>query len=226
MVLQKTVISILIITAIIAAVIFYAYAKLKKFDPLSEPKGIVLLVFIMIDYVEKQLRGETNEQITKQLGPYIASILLYIFLANISGLFGIDTPTSNLSVTLALAGITVVLIEKYSIQFNGIKNYFKGLLEPFAPFLVVNILSKFSTLLSLSLRLFGNILAGGILMTIIYALTAEVSHLIPVIGNFNFIGVAIAPVLHFYFDLFSGVMQTYIFTTLTIAFIGKELPKE
>ena len=223
---QTTVFSIIIITAVISVVIFAISAALKKFDPLSEPKGLVLIMFILVDYVENQLRGETNEKITKQLGPYIASILIYIFLANISGLFAIETPTSNLSVTLVLAGITVILIEKYSMEFNGIKNYLKSYLEPVAPFVVVNILSKFSTLLSLSLRLFGNILAGGILMTIIYALTAQVSAIIPVIGQFNFFGVAIAPVLHFYFDLFSGVMQTYIFTTLTIAFIGKELPKE
>ena len=223
---QTTVFSIIIITLVVSVLILAISAALKKYDPLSEPKGLVLIMFILVDYVENQLRGETNEKITKQLGPYIASILIYIFLANISGLFAIETPTSNLSVTLVLAGITVILIEKYSMEFNGVKNYFKGYLEPFAPFVVVNILSKFSTLLSLSLRLFGNILAGGILMTIIYALTAQVSGLIPVIGKFNFFGVAIAPVLHFYFDLFSGVMQTYIFTTLTIAFIGKELPKE
>ena len=50
--------------------------------------------------------------------------------------------------------------------------------------------------------------------------------MIPFIGQFNIVGVIIAPVLHFYFDLFSGVMQAYIFITLTISFIGKELPNQ
>ena len=163
---QTTVFSIIIITAVISVVIFAISAALKKFDPLSEPKGLVLIMFILVDYVENQLRGETNEKITKQLGPYIASILIYIFLANISGLFAIETPTSNLSVTLVLAGITVILIEKYSMEFNGIKNYLKSYLEPVAPFVVVNILSKFSTLLSLARRRCGHIRAVGMLMTI------------------------------------------------------------
>ena len=87
-------------------------------------------------------------------------------------------------------------------------------------------MSKFSTLLSLSLRLFGNILSGGILMSVIYQMLAKVSDLIPVIGKLNIVGVLVAPVLHFYFDLFSGAMQAYIFTVLTISFIAKELPEK
>ena len=87
-------------------------------------------------------------------------------------------------------------------------------------------MSKFSTLLSLSLRLFGNILSGGILMSVIYQMLGSLSGMIPVIGKLNIVGVLIAPVLHFYFDLFSGAMQAYIFTVLTISFIAKELPEE
>jgi len=93
-----------------------------------------------------------------------------------------------------------------------------------APFVVMNIMSKFSTLLSLSLRLFGNILSGSILMSVIYQMLGNISKLIPVIGQFNIVGVIIAPALHFYFDLFAGVMQAFIFITLSVSFIGKELP--
>jgi F-type H+-transporting ATPase subunit a len=50
--------------------------------------------------------------------------------------------------------------------------------------------------------------------------------LIPLFAGFNVIGVVVAPVLHFYFDLFSGAMQAFIFITLTLSFIGKELPKD
>ena len=63
-------------------------------------------------------------------------------------------------------------------------------------------------------------------MSVIYQMLASVSALIPVIGKFNIFGVIVAPVLHFYFDLFSGAMQAYIFVILTISFIGKELPNK
>ena len=63
-------------------------------------------------------------------------------------------------------------------------------------------------------------------MSVIYQMLASVSRMIPLVGDFNILGVMVAPVLHFYFDLFSGLMQAFIFITLSISFIGKELPKE
>ena len=125
-----------------------------------------------------------------------------------------------------LAAVTCILIEVYSAKERGTKGYIKSWFEPFAPFVILNVMSKFSTLLSLSLRLFGNILSGGILMSVIYQMLGSISKMIPLIGKFNIFGVVIAPVLHFYFDLFSGVMQAFIFITLTISFIGKELPNK
>ena len=61
-------------------------------------------------------------------------------------------------------------------------------------------------------------------MSVIYQMLGSISKMIPVIGEFNIISVIVAPVLHFYFDLFSGGMQAFIFTVLTISFIAKELP--
>ena len=224
--LQTTVFSIIIVTLFMTAVLFYVNRKLKDFDPLSEPKGAVLLMIMFAETIDNMVKGKTNERLARYLTPYIMTVAAYIFLANISGLFALETPTSNLSVTLVLAGITCVLIEVCAAKEKGRKDYIKSWFEPFAPFVILNVMSKFSTLLSLSLRLFGNILSGGILMSVIYQMLGAISRMIPVIGKFNIVGVAVAPVLHFYFDLFSGVMQAFIFITLTISFIGKELPNK
>lgn len=226
MVIQTTVYSIIIITVSMALLLLYINKKLKAYDPLSEPKGIVLLVIMFAQMIDKMVKEKTNERVAKYLTPYIMSVVAYIFLSNIAGLFSLETPTSNYSVTLVLGALTCILIEVYSAKERGPKGYIKSWFEPLAPFVLVNILSKISTLLSLSLRLFGNILSGGILMSVIYQMLGSISKLIPFIGQFNIVGVIIAPVLHFYFDLFSGIMQAYIFITLTISFIGKELPNE
>lgn len=226
MVIQTTVYSIIIITVSMALLLLYINKKLKAYDPLSEPKGIVLLVIMFAQMIDKMVKEKTNERVAKYLTPYIMSVVVYIFLSNIAGLFSLETPTSNYSVTLVLGALTCILIEVYSAKERGPKGYIKSWFEPLAPFVLVNILSKISTLLSLSLRLFGNILSGGILMSVIYQMLGSISKLIPFIGQFNIVGVIIAPVLHFYFDLFSGIMQAYILITLTISFIGKELPNE
>ncbi len=207
-----------------ALLLLYINRKLKAYDPLSKPTGIVLMVIMFAETIDNMVKGKTNERVAKYLTPYIMSVAAYIFLANIAGLFALETPTSNYSVTLVLAVLTCILIEVYSFRERGGKGYLKSWFEPLAPFVVLNVLSKISTLLSLSLRLFGNILSGGILMSVIYQMLGSISKLIPVIGKFNIVGVIVAPVLHFYFDLFSGVMQAFIFITLTVSFIGKELP--
>ncbi|MEA5026820.1 MAG: FoF1 ATP synthase subunit a [Erysipelotrichaceae bacterium] len=224
MVIQSAVYSIVVITLAIVAFLFYANRKLRTYDPLAKPTGIVLLLMMGVTAVDNMVRKETNEIITVNLGPYIGMLAVYLVISNISGLFAIESPTANYSVTLTLATITVFLVEKNAIKFNGLKNYLKGFFEPFVPFFIMNVLGKISPLISLSMRLFGNIMTGGVIMSIVYMFTAMASNLVPIIGQFNFIGVIVAPALHFYFDLFAGLIQTYIFISLTIAFIGKELP--
>lgn len=227
MVVQNTVYSIIIVTLFMSILLVIVNRILVKFDPLSKPTGVVLLMMMGVDFISGLIKSAIkNKQVADTLIPYFLSVIMYIFLSNIAGLFSIECPTSNYSVTLTLAALTCILIEVCSFKTKGGKKYFKGWFEPFAPFVVMNTISKLSTLLSLSLRLFGNILAGGILMSVIYQLFAQISALVPVIGNFNFVAILIAPVLHFYFDLFSGVMQAFLFTNLSANFIGNELPKE
>jgi F-type H+-transporting ATPase subunit a len=223
---QSTVFYIIAIVIIIAILLLIINRKLVKFDPLSKPAGVVLLVMMGAETVDKMVKEKTDDKAARFLTPYIMTVAVYIFLSNIAGLLSFESPTSNYSVTLSLAAVTCVLIEYYAIKSNGIKRYMKNLAEPMAPFVVMNLISKASTLLSLSLRLFGNIIAGTVLMGVIYQLFAKVSALIPVFAGFTVIGGIVTPVLHFYFDLFSGAMQAYIFITLTLSFIGKELPKD
>ncbi|MDO4378486.1 MAG: F0F1 ATP synthase subunit A [Erysipelotrichia bacterium] len=224
--LQTTVVSIVFVTAFISLLLILINRKLRKFDPLSEPKGIVLAAIMGVQTIDKMVKDNTNDKVAKFLTPYMLMTITYIFLSNISGLFSLESPTSNYSVTLTLAFLTCVLIEVFSIKENGLRSYIHGLFEPFFPFVVMNLISRVSTLLSLSMRLFGNIIAGSILMSIIYQLFGFISAQIPIVGQFNIVAVLIAPALHFYFDLFAGAMQAYVFTVLTISFIGKELPQK
>ena len=151
---------------------------------------------------------------------------MYLLVSNLIGLLGLTQPTGNYSVTLALAVISIILREKENITTNGVKNYLHQFIEPFFPFIIPNIFGKIGPLISMSLRLFGNILSGTIIMTMVYAFGSWLSSLVPFIGQFNFIGPIIAPVLHAYFDVFSGFIQMFIFITLTQVYIGNELPIE
>ncbi|MBQ1447579.1 MAG: F0F1 ATP synthase subunit A, partial [Solobacterium sp.] len=80
-------------------------------------------------------------------------------------------------------------------------------------------------------RLFGNILCGGIMMSLVYAGAQAASNgIAQLLGQgspvFNFLGPIVAPLLHAYFDVFAGFIQTLVFVTLTMVFVGVEIPDE
>jgi F-type H+-transporting ATPase subunit a len=224
--LQVEVLAILVIVVLIFILLIIMNRAIKRADVYAKPKGWVLIGLIYYKF----MLGLTTDNMGKKAGkiyaPYIAAIALFMVISNLSGLFGLAQPTANLSVTLSLALITWVLLQSTKIRVNGIKAYLHGFIEPIFPFIIPNFFGTIAPLISMSMRLFGNITSGGTIMMLFYAFTGWVSSFAPVIGGFNFVGVIIAPALHFYFDVFAGFIQTYIFIMLTTIFIGNELPKE
>ncbi len=224
--MQIEVISIVAITTFILGFLYLINRAIVKSDPLEKPKGLLLLGMIYYQMMDKITSDNMGVKAAKKYSPYIASLALYMAISNLASLVGFNQPTSNFSVTLTLALITFYLIQSTKIKTNGIVGYFKGFFEPFAPFVIMNVFGMFAPLLSMSLRLFGNITSGGTLMQLFYIFTSYISGLVPILGKFNFLGVILAPALHVYFDVFSGLIQTYIFIMLTTIFIGNELPQE
>ena len=229
--LQKEVPSILILTALLCILCVVANGKMKKFleNPFRQPTGLVFAVLTFVEWIEGMVAQVMGAKRVEGYAPYIGSLALYLVVANLSGLFGFNTPTMNLSVTLALAAITWVLIQRASLKTSGVGSYVHGLFEPF-PFMVAgNVISKFTPFISLSMRLFGNILSGSVLMSLVYSACSSLTNLLfgwTGLSSFNICGVAIAPILHAYFGVFSGCIQMYIFISLTMAFVSNELGEE
>ena len=219
---QPEVYSILIISTILCSVMIYMGRCIKKMDPSEKPSGFANLGIILVTTIDNLTAENMGKQFKQHFGPYIGSIAVYLFIANIIGLFGLPAPTANYSVTLSLALISWLIIMGVSIKYSTVKGYLKGLLEPFFLMLPINIFGEIAPLVSMSLRLFGNILVGGVMMTIVYTFCGLASSLIPVIGNFNIVGVIVAPVLHAYFDLFAGFIQMFIFISLTTILAGNK----
>lgn len=224
--MQVEVISIIFITLILIGVIMHANRQLQRYQAGLKPTGIVLLA---ISYVEAMLNitvpvmGKRQGQM---MAGYIGSVFIYLLLSNWSGLFGLKSPTATLSVTLALAFITWVVIQATKIHTNGIKGFIAGFFQPFFFFVIPNVFSMVAPLISLSLRMFGNVVAGSMIMSMFYSFTGWLSGQVPLIGGFDFIGVLLAPMLHLYFDIFSGFLQAFLFISLTTIFIGIEQKEE
>lgn len=209
----ELVFSLMIIFAL-CCLFVYAGKKIMAANPLERPKGIVLVCETGVEMIYNYMKSIMPSQFEKNYYPYFAVMFVYLICANLSGLIGFDAPTSNYSITLAITLITFILIQYNAFKKKGGFTYVKELVWP-----PTNLLSAVSPLISLSMRLFGNILSGTILMGLVYQFTGWLSSfIIP----FNFLGPVLAPVLHAYFDVFAGCIQTLVFVTLSSILIAIE----
>lgn len=223
---QPEQISILIITIGLILGFWYIRNELKKLRNDETPSRLTAATISYVQWINDYTLNIMGDYYGPKFSAYLGSVFIYLLIASISGLVGLSAPTANFSVTIVFAVITWVSIQVIKLRENGVKGYFQTLLEPFSFFLIPNIFSELAPLVSLPLRIFGNIIAGSVIMSLVYTFTGWLSSFVPVIGNINFLGVIIAPVLHLYFDLFSGFLQAFIFLSLSLIFIGVEIPEE
>ena len=108
--------------------------------------------------------SETLGEKGKDYIPYLATVIIYIGIANLIGLLGFKPPTKDMNVTAALAVMSIVLIEVAGIRAKGTKRWLKSFAEPMPVILPINILEIFIKPLSLCMRLFGNVLGSFVIM--------------------------------------------------------------
>ena len=207
--LSPSIKSSLIITVILIIFCVVMAHKAKKQDPSKAPKGILLLVEWLVSWVNGMCDDVLGPK-GRRYSPIILTFVMFIFVSNIAGLFGLHPPTANVAVTVALGFTAAFVIHFAGIKEGGIKNWLKGFLDPSPIMLPLNIISEIVTPFSLGMRLFGNILSGSILLMLIY-------------GSMGWFAIVVSPVLHTIFDIAFGLIQTLVFVMLTAVFIGNKL---
>ena len=222
------VISSLIVMLIIIILAITIAIQAHFQDPLKKPKGLLLLAEIGVKFFDGFVKELTGNALPN-FGGFIMAVAVYLFIAFIFGLTGLPSPVTYMAVPLSLGLTTFLLIHLISAKFTK-WGYFKRYVDPLPLFLPVNLLSMWAPLLSLTLRLFGNAIAGWALLTIVeFALrdaSAAIFSFVPAGWNEVFLAPIPLAVLHAYFDLFSGLIQTVVFISLTAIFIGQEIPEE
>ncbi|MCM1135643.1 MAG: F0F1 ATP synthase subunit A [Clostridium sp.] len=169
------------------------------------PGAFQNVVELIVEMLDKMVGGVMGAQAVR-FRNYIGTIFIFILISNISGLLGLRPPTADYGVTFALGIITFTLIHYNKFKYQKVSGVLKGLCEPWPIWAPINIVSDLAVPISLSLRLFANILSGTAIMALIYALLSKIA-------------IAWPAVLHVYFDLFSGAIQTYVFCMLTMTYI-------
>lgn len=214
--IPSTIVNSFLVVIAISIFCFIVAHKVKKVNYREKPKGIVLVAEIMVNSIDK-LVEDTMGKSRVFFAPYILALFFYLVVANLMGLLAFTPPTSDYNVTLTLALITFVLIQVFNIKSNGGWGYIKGFFEPIWFFFPMNIISELSNPISMSFRLFGNILSGVIIMGLVYSSMNSLAW---------FLTPVVTPVLHAYFDVFSGVLQSFIFVMLTMVLISSAMGDE
>ena len=201
-------VSLLIIC--VGMVIFALIVRLKLKKNEGEMSGLQNVAEMIVEMLDGMVKSSMGRHAATYRN-YIGILFLFLIFSNLSGLIGLRPPTAEYVVTFPRGIITFVLIQYNNIKWNkfgAVTDLFKPL-----PFLFpINLIGEIAVPFSLSLRLFGNVLSGTVIMALLYGLLSKFAFLWP-------------GLLHAYFDVFSGAIQSYVFCMLTMVFITQKMPE-
>ncbi len=185
---------------------FFIAANITMKKATEVPGTFQNICELIVEFLDNMISNAMGQWAPK-FRNYIGTIFLFILLSNISGLFGLRPPTADYGTTFALGIITFCLIHYNKFKHQKVKGVIKGLCDPWPIWAPINIVGDLAVPISLSLRLFANVLSGLVMTTLIYGLLGYIATIWPA-------------ALHVYFDLFSGAIQTYVFCMLTMTYVS------
>ena len=205
------------ILIVMAAMLIFALIANRKLKHAKEvPDGFQNVVELIVEMLDDMVSGTMGRWAPKFVN-YISTIFIFILLSNISGLLGLRPPTADYGTTFALGLITFFLIHINQFKHQSVKQIWTDMCSPLPPWLPIwlpiNLISEIAVPISLSLRLFANVLSGTVMMALVY-------------GLLRWIAIIWPAALHVYFDLFSGAIQTYVFCMLTMTYIAQACETE
>ena len=201
----------LIIVGALVLFFFILYFVLRKVDPLKKtPKWLVPFLWL-VDMMNNFIKDNIGKR-WRSYSPWFLTLVIYIFFANTSAIYLLDNPTSYVVVTFALA-----LCSFFVIQVTGIVSlkwgYLKSFAEPIPVMLPMNIVSEFTLPISLSLRLFGNVISGTAISILVKQLLERWS-------------VIVMPFINLLFDFAFSLIQVAVFVILSVIFTSMKIKDE
>jgi len=198
------------LSTVIAGAVVIALGLLLRRSASNEVPGKLQLAWeALITWVNEQV-----EQNLDKLNPFVVplavSLFVFILVANLVEIVPTDhnvpPATADVNLTYPLALLVFVTATAYGIRERGIADFAKGLTQPHWIMTPINVIEEFAKPVSLSLRLFGNLFAGGVMLSIIGLLPFWITPLPTVIWKL--------------FSIFIGLIQALIFALLTILYFG------
>ena len=205
--ITTTTISLMVV--VVAILIFGVFARralMKADDNIGAFQNFLEYAYELLETMAGGILGENSYRFIN----YIGTIFLFILISNLSGLLGLRNPTGVYAVPFLLGMITF-----FTVHYQGFKNrgfrHITVLFEPTPLLSPLNIIGELANPLSISLRLFANVLSGVIMMGLWYSM-------MPLWAK-----IGVPAFLHVYTYVFSGCIQTYVFCMLTMVYIDDKM---
>jgi F-type H+-transporting ATPase subunit a len=207
-----------LVMVLLLALAFFVRSRLS----LTRPRGAQNVLEFAFEFVNGLVSDGLGVERVSSIGPLAVAMFLFILISNYIGLIpvpieGWHSPTSDLNTTVGLALMVFILIQIMSLRQRGVGGYFKHFTQPFAALTLLTVIEEFSKPVTLSFRLFGNIFAGEVLLLVFSTLLQGILIVVLPIAD---------AILGFGLGLFIGAIQAFIFTILTVSYIGIAISTE
>lgn len=209
--ITTTHVCLLIVMLLLIGLAIAANIAMKRAEEI--PTGFQNVVELIVEKLDGMVNSTMGKSAVK-FRNYIGTIFIFILISNLSGLLGLRPPTADYGVTLPLGLATFVMIHFNTVKHHSMKDIWVDKCSPLPPWLPIwlpiNLIGDIAVPISLSLRLFANILSGLVMMALVYGLLGKLALIWPA-------------ALHVYLDIFSGAIQTYVFCMLTMTYLANAI---
>jgi F-type H+-transporting ATPase subunit a len=193
---------------LVGIILFFVGKKVEKLNPTDRPSNFIVIFISFVKFFNNFIKGYVGKQ-WKWLSPLILTLATYVFVSNISGMFALDSPTKYTAITFSLSIFAFLIIQITGLISSKWK-HFLSIFKPIPVMMPLNLIGEITPIISIALRLFGNLISGTVFIVLIYRFTGWLS-------------VIIAPAFHLIFDLGFGFIQALVYVLLTVIFTSSKI---
>ena len=192
-----------VLYSLVVSGLLVAFALLARASLAGRSSGWGIVAELVVEHLEEVMSDMLGRS-PRPYTPLVVTLALFIGVANLIGLVpGLSSPTGDISTTAALAIIVFFAVPFYGIRARGLRGYLRRYIEPTPILLPLEIISEFSRTLALAVRLFGNVMSGGMIISVLLLLAG-----------------LLVPVPIMMLSVITGLVQAYIFAVLTVVYMS------
>ena len=173
------------------------------------PRSMQMFGELFVNQFYDLTEDALDKEMAKKYGPLICALFMFLVLANWLGIIPhLEEPTKDLNTPLSLGLMGFAIAHYAGIKSKGFKAYAREYMEPMFFMMPLNVIGELAKIVSISFRLFGNIMGGSIIILVVSHLTYSL---------------VLPPLLNAFFGLFVGTIQAFVFTMLTVVYISVQV---